>query len=222
MIESATGLILRTRPLTETSLIVHWLTRDSGRIATVAKGARRPKSPFVGKLDMFYLADFSFSRSRRSSLHTLRELALRETYPILRQDLSRLRKAAYAAAFVETATEPETPLTAIYDLMRIFLAQLQSGPAPHIIFVFDLKMLQELGLEPDLENASNLTPGAKKIMQTLTQADWPDTLRLRLSRAQFAEIKRFLDAHLLYHLGRVPKSRSAAVATDETDIRDKT
>ena len=41
MIQNATGLILRTRPLTETSLIVHWLTPDFGRIATVAKGARR-------------------------------------------------------------------------------------------------------------------------------------------------------------------------------------
>ena len=54
MIETATGLILRTRPLTETSLIVHWLTPDFGRIATVAKGARRNQSPFLGKLDLFY------------------------------------------------------------------------------------------------------------------------------------------------------------------------
>ncbi len=66
MIESATGLIVRTRPLTETSLIVHWLTPDFGRIATAAKGARRAQSPFHGKLDLLYLADFSFSRSRRS------------------------------------------------------------------------------------------------------------------------------------------------------------
>src|SRR5207302_4043038 len=80
MIESATGLILRTRPLTETSLIIHWLTPDLGRIATVAKGARRPKSPFRGKLDLFYLADFSFSRSRRSELHNLREVNLRELH----------------------------------------------------------------------------------------------------------------------------------------------
>jgi recombinational DNA repair protein (RecF pathway) len=42
MVESATGLVLRIRPLTETSLIVHWLTPDLGRLATVAKGARRP------------------------------------------------------------------------------------------------------------------------------------------------------------------------------------
>ena len=81
MIQSATGMILRTRPLTETSLILHWLTPDFGRIATVAKGARRPKSPFLGKLDVFYLADFSFSRSRRSDLHALREVSLRELTP---------------------------------------------------------------------------------------------------------------------------------------------
>ena len=121
MIQSATGIILRTRPLTETSLIVHWLTPDFGRIATVAKGARRPKSPFLGKLDLFYLADFSFSRSRRSDLHALREVGLRETHGALRQDLAGLRQAAYAAAFIEQATETETPLPAVFELMRGFL-----------------------------------------------------------------------------------------------------
>ena len=110
MIQTATGIILRTRPLTETSLIVHWLTPNFGRMATVAKGARRPKSPFLGKLDLFYLADFSFSRSRRSDLHILREVSLRETHGPLRQNLASLRQAAYAAAFIEQATETETPL----------------------------------------------------------------------------------------------------------------
>ena len=66
MDERAEGLILRTRPLTDTSLIVQWLTPALGRISTVAKGARRPKSLFTGKLDLYYEAAFSFQRSRRS------------------------------------------------------------------------------------------------------------------------------------------------------------
>ena len=66
MIASSVGLILRTRPLTETSLIVNWLTPEFGRLATVAKGARRARSPFRGLLDLFYLCDLSFARSRRS------------------------------------------------------------------------------------------------------------------------------------------------------------
>jgi DNA repair protein RecO (recombination protein O) len=64
--ERASGIILRTRPLTDTSLIVHWLTPELGRIATVAKGARKPKSSFYGKLDLFFEADLSFARSQRS------------------------------------------------------------------------------------------------------------------------------------------------------------
>src|SRR2546423_7069913 len=101
MIESTTGLILRTRPLTESSLIVHWLTADNGRLATVAKGARRPKSPFRGKLDLFYLADFSFRRSRRSELHLLREVALRNPHPALRRNLAYLTQASYCALLIE-------------------------------------------------------------------------------------------------------------------------
>ena len=110
MVETATGLVLRTRPLTETSLIVHWLTPSLGRLATVAKGAHRPKSPFRGKLDLFYLADFSFTRSRRSDLHVLGEVNLVGTHAPLRQDLGALQQAAYAAALIEQTTETETPL----------------------------------------------------------------------------------------------------------------
>src|ERR1041385_483360 len=69
MEERTTGIILRTRPLTETSLIVQWLTPDLGRIATIAKGARRPKSPFRGQLDLFYQAGFRFRRTRALCSH---------------------------------------------------------------------------------------------------------------------------------------------------------
>src|ERR1044071_9114508 len=110
MEERSTGIILRTRPLTETSLIVHWLTPDLGRIATVAKGARRPKSPFRGKLDLFYEADFSFARSRRSDLHVLREVSLRDIHSALRENLGWVQQASYAAALIEQTTETETPL----------------------------------------------------------------------------------------------------------------
>src|SRR6516225_4205420 len=142
MIENATGLVLRTRPLTETSLIVQWLTPDLGRLATVAKGARRPKSPFRGKLDLFYLADFSFARSRRSELHTLREVSLRETHSALRQDLVYLRQASYCAALVEQTTEMDTPLPGVFELLLGLLEHLpQQNAQPQSLLAFELKLL---------------------------------------------------------------------------------
>jgi DNA repair protein RecO (recombination protein O) len=212
MIQSTTGLILRTLPLTETSLIVHWLTSDFGRIATLAKGARRPKSLFLGKLDLFYFGDFSFSRSRRSDLHILREVGLRELHAALREDLAGLRQATYAAALVEQATETETPLPAIYDLMLGLLKHLcQASAAPQTIFAFELKLLRELGLEPDW-GKTRLSAGAKKISQVLANRDWLAAARLRVSKVQTAELREFLHGFLIFHLGRLPKGRTAALA----------
>lgn len=212
MTESATGLVLRARPLTETSLIIHWLTPELGRLATVAKGARRPKSPFLGKLDLFYLADFSFSRSRRSDLHLLREASLRETHGALRQDISKLRHAAYATAFIEQATETETPLPAVYELLRGFLACLcRQKTSAQIVFAFELKLLRELGLAPNLAE-TNLAAGTKKIAGILAQDDWAAGLRLKLTAAQGVELGRFLHGFLTAHLGRAPQGRAAALA----------
>jgi DNA repair protein RecO (recombination protein O) len=211
MIETATGLVLRTRRLTETSLIVHWLTPGLGRVATVAKGALRPKSPFRGKLDLFYLADFSFSRSRRSDLHTLREVSLRETHPALRQDLARLRQAAYCSALVEQSSETETPLPAAFELMLKLLAHVGAHePGPQAIFGFELKLLAELGLKPDLEQ-SKLNPSTRLLAQTFTEKDWSTVAQLGLSDAQVAELRQFLHGFLIYHLGRIPRGRDAAL-----------
>ncbi len=208
MIERSTGIVLRTRRLTETSLIVNWLTPDFGRLSTVAKGALRPKSPFRGKLDLFYEADFSFSRSRRSELHALREVGLRETHVVLRRELGYLQQASYCVALIEQATERETPLAAIFELMRGVLDALPLAPAqPQIVFAFELKLLNELGLQPDLEK-SRLTPGSKQIVKALTESQWPAVARLKLSAAQNAELHQFLQGFLIFHLGRVPGGRS--------------
>ena len=214
MIESATGLILRTRPLTETSLIVHWLTRDFGRIATVAKGAHRPKSPFLGRLDLFYLADFSFNSNRRSDLHLLREVSLRETHSALRRDVSLLHQASYATAFIEQATETGTPMPGIYDLMLGFLGHLSEQSAkPQTVFAFELKALQELGLKPDLKK-TGLSAGAKKIIQVLAQGHRPERARLKLTDAQTIELREFLHGFLIFHLDRLPKGRAKALLNE--------
>jgi DNA repair protein RecO (recombination protein O) len=211
MIQSATGIILRTHPLTETSLIVHWLTPDLGRMATVARGARRPKSPFLGRLDLFYEADFSFSRSRNSDLHVLREVGLREMHGTIRGDLGKLRQAAYAAAFVEQATEPGTPLPVVFELLHGFLNCLcRQPPAPQLVFAFELQLLGELGLAPDLRK-TNLSAGVKQIVQALMKSNWPACMRLKPSRAQLDELRQFLHGFLIFHLGRLPKGRATAL-----------
>ncbi len=213
MDERATGIILRSRPLTETSLITHWLTPESGRIATVAKGARRPKSPYRGKLDLYFSASFSFSRSRRSDLHNLREVTLTDTRPDLRREMIRLRQAAYAARLIETATETETPLPEIHDLLLGFLRRLTLAAAsPVPVLAFELRLLAETGLQPDLETSGLSAPG-QRIAEKLLAIDWEKPGGRALAPKEFREIDSFLKHFLAHNLERVPKGREEALAT---------
>jgi len=207
MIESAAGIILRTRPLTETSLIVNWLTPGFGRIATVAKGARRPKSPFAGKLDLCYEADFTFQRSRRSDLHALREVSLRETHSALREELGWVQQAGYCAALIEQTTETETPLPEVHALFAGLVKHLpQHPPKPRTVFAFELKLLRQLGLEPDVPE-TKLPLETQRLVAALTESPWDKLDELRATAAQARAVQQFLHGFLIYHLGKVPKGR---------------
>jgi DNA repair protein RecO (recombination protein O) len=211
-IERAHGLVLRTRPLTETSLIVNWLTLEFGRISTVAKGARRTKSPFRGKLDLFYEAEISFQRSQRSELHALREVVLENTNEALRRELGYLHQAAYCSALIEQSTERETPLPVVFELMRGLLHALPlKPPQAATILAFELKLLEELGLQPDLD-ATKLTPGSRSIAKGLGEKDWGSAARIKLSDAQASELRQFLHGFLIFHLGKIPSGRNKALA----------
>lgn len=212
MIESGTGIILRTLPLTETSLIVHWLSPNFGRIATAAKGARRPKSPFAGKLDLFYESDISLSRSRSGDLHTLREVSPRQTNAALRLDVGKLRQAAYASAFIVQATESETPLAEVFELFRRFLETLCAHDlSPQLVPAFEIKMLVELGLEPDWTE-SKLEPGTMKIVEAMLLRDFASILNIKPTDRQMTELRRFLHGFIIFHLGKLPSGRSKATA----------
>lgn len=210
-IERAQGIVLRTRPLTDTSLIVNWLTPDLGRISAVAKGARGPKSSFRGQLDLFYVCDFSFVRSKRSDLHALREAKALETHGNLRRDLAYVQQAAYCAKLIEQATETETPLQKVYEDFRGLLEELPKRPAQaQTIFAFEMKLLEELGLTPDINEAS-LTAGGKQLLKNFAQADWAAVSRVKLSQPQTKELQAFLHGFIIYHLDRLPSGRAAAL-----------
>jgi hypothetical protein len=75
----------------------------------------------------------------------------------------------------------------------------------------ELKLLLDLGLSPNLAESS-LAAGTKKIAALLAQQDWATGLRLKLTGAQAAELRQFLHGFLIFHLGRLPRGRAAALA----------
>lgn len=115
--QSTQATIIRLTRLTDTSLIVHWFTEEHGLVKTVAKGARRPKSPFAGQLDLFFGGEIVFQRAKRGELHALREVSIRHWREGLRRNYSTTLFAAYCCQLLERAVEPEHPEPGLYDLL---------------------------------------------------------------------------------------------------------
>ena len=209
MEERASGIILRTRTFTETSLIVQWITADLGRIATVAKGARRPKSPFLGKLDLFYEAEFSFQRSRRSELHTLREIQLAKTNAELRRDLAWVHQASYFGVLVELCTETETPVPEIYQLFAAVLGALpRSSPRARFVLSFELKLLSLLGYEPEFRA---LSKEGEALARILLESSFDELGAIKTSTRTHQEVNRFVQIAVGTALDRLPPQREKAL-----------
>lgn len=190
---------------------MHWLAAEPGRIATVAKGARQPKSAYAGKLDLAFECDLSFQRARRGDLHSLREVTLVDPRPRLRTDYAYLTQLAYVVGLVEQLTETDTPVPEVYELFSSFLAHLPQQPAqPRNIYAFELKLLASQGLEPDL-NEGSLTPGTRELLTRLLELDWLAIAALRPAGTDVRSVRLYLENFLNLHCGKVPRGRGAAL-----------
>jgi len=156
-VEKAQALLISRHPLTETSLIVHWCSRDYGLFKTVAKGALRPKSSFAGRLDLFVSCEVAFVRSRSSDLHILREAHLSEARLGLRESYARVLAATYFGKLVELVAESETPLDGVYELLLLAVDYLAAHePSPALVERFERRLCELLGLGTGVSNAAVL------------------------------------------------------------------
>jgi len=126
---STEAILIRTTRLTDTSLIVHWFSESDGLIKTVAKGALRPKSPFAGKLDLFFSGEILASRSPKSELHSLREVSISNWREGLRRSYPVAQMAGYFCQLVELGVEPCHADRPIFDLLQRALNYLDAGEA---------------------------------------------------------------------------------------------
>jgi len=147
--QKSVGILIRLTRLTETSLIVTWCTEEHGLIKTVAKGARRPKSKFTGKLDLFYSADLDWVKNKndKSELHHLHDVAVRDYRQELRKNYNKLQLASYFTKLIENVAEKDSPIPDLYNLLERGLNYLSDKQAnKKAMLHFESQLAELLGL----------------------------------------------------------------------------
>ncbi len=153
MRQRETAICLRTADFSETSQVVHFLTRSWGVVRLLAKGTKRPKSKSGGAIDLLAEGDLVFTATSRDTLGTLIEFAETVSHMDLRADAARLNTALYMVELVGDMLAEADPHAEVFDLLHNALARLGQKDAPiaAVLAFFQWRMLRHVGLLGELK-----------------------------------------------------------------------
>jgi DNA repair protein RecO (recombination protein O) len=144
------AIVLRSYNLAESDRIVVCLTRSSGLVRAVAKGARRMKSRFGAALEPFTFIRLSFHEKENRDLVTLSSAEILKSHFNLSSNLETAEVLAYMGEMVAEFAPPHETDERLFRMLSACvetLAQPESERA--LTRYFEIWLLRLAGLFPD-------------------------------------------------------------------------
>ncbi len=152
------AVILRSIRFGEADRILHLYSNTRGRINAIAKGVRRPKSRFGGRLEPFFRLNLILHEGR-GELLTVTNVATLDGYPRLRSSGPALEAGARACDAVLRLFDSTEPNPPVYNLLCRYLAMLddpaaERASAVEMALSFRLKLALAAGFAPELASCA--------------------------------------------------------------------
>lgn len=152
---TARAIVLRKTKLGESDLIVTLLAQDGSQLRAVAKGARKPTSPFAARLELYSTVDLLCSEGR--NLDIVKEARIATSHERLRRDLEHTSCAAPMAELLDRVTQEGLTNPRLFSLTKAALDALDAASAPlapAICAAHLLKALAFAGFRPSLSSCA--------------------------------------------------------------------
>lgn len=147
------GIVLRGYPFGDADRIVVLLSPNNGKVRTVAKGVRRTRSRFGGRLEPFSHVDVVLYEGR--NLDTITQVTLVEPYHNLRNDLDAVLVAGSMVEVADIVAQENEASMRLFLLLQRGLRALDHGQVgPDLATAFLLKAAAVVGVAPALERCA--------------------------------------------------------------------
>ncbi len=141
---------MRGRQLGEADRILTLFTQERGKLDAVAKGVRRTRSHFAGRLEFANECDFVMHRGRSLDVVVSAEIVRAPWTQLVEPE--RYAVASVVAEMLDAFCEPDLALPDVYGLLVGAIAAVAASTAPaDLLPRFSLRLLEMLGLAPPLE-----------------------------------------------------------------------
>src|SRR6188472_667895 len=151
------AVVLRSIRYGEADRILHLYTPTRGRVSAIAKGVRKAKSRFGGRLEPFFRLDLVLYEGR-GDLLTVTSAETIAAHPRLREHAGALDGAARACEAVARIFDDGDPHAGVYNLLANELALLDAEPergGRANALAFRLKLLLAAGFAPQLAGCAS-------------------------------------------------------------------
>ena len=142
----AEAIVIRRVNFGEADRLVTLYARDHGKIAAVAKGARKPKSRFAGRLELFTHIRALLAVGK--TLDVVSQIEVVEPFAPLRADLTRFGYASLVAELMDRATADREPAPEIFRALCAALTLIADGDAERASLWFAARILALIGYAP--------------------------------------------------------------------------
>lgn len=173
---ATTGIMTRRVAYGDHDLILTLFTRDRGKMAVIAKNAKKSRKRFAGVLELFSELSVTCRRSRRGGMAVLQEAALKRPFDNIRGDIHRTAYASYWVELINVWLEDGDVQTDIYALLSHVLGGLDARlrDPSDLSIVFQLRFLSLSGMSPGIDQCHR----CRKTVDTLAA----DSLAFSLTR----------------------------------------
>ncbi|MEQ9406405.1 MAG: DNA repair protein RecO [Fuerstiella sp.] len=154
--EKADAIVIRQADFSESSRVVTFFSREFGKFAVLAKGAKRLKGPFDAALDLLSTCRVVFLRKSSGALGLLTQAQLISRFAPAPSSLNALYGGYYVADLLAGLTEEFDPHPEIFELSGHTLQALADPDmdSASVIVQFEVRLLQYVGIFPNLTACS--------------------------------------------------------------------
>lgn len=144
------GIVLRTHKLGEADRIVVLVTAGHGKVRAVAKGVRRTKSRFGGRLEP--ISHVSLLCYEGRELDTVTQAEAIDVFRAVREDLARVSDAMAMLEVVDQVAQEREANPRLYQMLLGALRALELRRSPLLVPAFFWKLLSLEGAHPVLNS----------------------------------------------------------------------
>lgn len=153
MLHKHEGIVIRTTDYGESNKIVVIYSREAGKIAGMARGAKKPSSRLAGVSQLFTYGYFLIQGNR--GLGTIQQGEMISSYRSIREDIFKTAYASYILELIDKGTGENESNPFLFELLSQTLQYINEDfDADIVTNIFEMKMLNVLGLYPEMNHCA--------------------------------------------------------------------